>query len=186
MGMMIGICGEAGSGKDSVANYLEEHHGFKVIKFAGPLKDIVAKVFNLDRERLDDDLDYKEKHIVRKTPYTPREILQHIGTEGFRHIDDMVWIRMAMKKADEHSHAGHTNVVFADLRFPNEANAIWCLNGSVWKTIKTDGSGTTHRGHASEAGVSAIKADHELTAAHGELPLLFGQVEALIAAGQVE
>ncbi len=177
MGMMIGICGEAGSGKDSVANYLEAQHGFTIVKFAGPIKDIVAAVFDLDRAALDDDLEYKERYIVPGTSYTPREILQWIGTEGFRHLDDEVWIRLAMREA-----ARHQRVVFADARFPNEAMAIWSAEGSMWKTIKTDGPGTSHRAHASEAGVSLIQADHVLTAAHGELPLLYEQAEALIAA----
>lgn len=179
--MMIGICGEAGSGKDSVANYLAEHHGFKVIKFASKLKDIVAQVFELDRKRLDDDLEYKETHIVPGTAYTVREILQHIGTEGFRHIDDMVWVRMAMKEASQYK-----RVVFSDLRFPNEAIAVWHMEGNLWRTIKTDGPGTIHSDHASESEIADIEADHELTAAHGELPLLFEQAEAaLITVGNV-
>lgn len=175
--MMLGICGEAGSGKDSVANYLAEHHGFAIVKFASKLKDIVAEVFNLDRTALDDDLDFKEKYIVPGTAYTPREILQHVGTAGFRHLDDEVWIRLAMQEA-----ARYDRVVFADMRFPNEAHRIWSAGGNVWKTIKTDGPGTAHGEHASEAGVSLIEADHELTAAHGQLPLLYEQAEALISA----
>ena len=51
--MIIGICGWAGTGKDTAANYLVGWHGFRRDSFAGALKDAVAAVFGWDRELLE-------------------------------------------------------------------------------------------------------------------------------------
>jgi len=51
--MIIGICGLIGSGKDTVADYLVNEHGYRRESFANPLKDAVAAVFGWDREMLE-------------------------------------------------------------------------------------------------------------------------------------
>ena len=43
--MIIGICGLIGAGKDTIADYLVNVHGFRRESFAGTLKDAVAAVF---------------------------------------------------------------------------------------------------------------------------------------------
>ena len=43
--MIIGICGFQGSGKDTIADYLQNIYGFKRDSFAATLKDAVAAVF---------------------------------------------------------------------------------------------------------------------------------------------
>lgn len=44
--MIIGILGEAGSGKDTVGKLLVEHHGFYALAFADPLKLFCQWMFN--------------------------------------------------------------------------------------------------------------------------------------------
>ena len=50
--MIIGVCGFIGSGKDTIADYLTNFHGFRRESFAGSLKDAVAQVFGWDRTML--------------------------------------------------------------------------------------------------------------------------------------
>ena len=40
--MIIGCCGFQGSGKDTIADYLQNIYGFKRESFAGPLKDAIS------------------------------------------------------------------------------------------------------------------------------------------------
>ena len=42
---LIGLCGFAGAGKDTVAKYLYERRGYIKIAFADPLKDVVSAIF---------------------------------------------------------------------------------------------------------------------------------------------
>ena len=51
---VIAISGWKGSGKDTVAGYLIQHHDFVRVSFADPLKDLVASEYGIDRTSLDD------------------------------------------------------------------------------------------------------------------------------------
>ena len=50
--MLIGLVGLIGSGKDTVAERLITHHGYKRDSFAKSLKDAVSSMFNWDRKML--------------------------------------------------------------------------------------------------------------------------------------
>lgn len=43
--LVLGISGKAGSGKDTVCDYLSNRHGFHKVSLAAPLKSMVAAVF---------------------------------------------------------------------------------------------------------------------------------------------
>ena len=51
--MIIGVCGFIGSGKDTIADYLTNFHGFRRESFANSLKDAVSMVFGWDRTMLE-------------------------------------------------------------------------------------------------------------------------------------
>jgi len=48
--MIIGVAGNAGSGKDTVADHLVKHHGFVKVALADPLKRICREVFDFSEE----------------------------------------------------------------------------------------------------------------------------------------
>lgn len=50
--MIIGLCGLAGSGKDTVADFLVKDHGFVKIALADPLKRVCKEVFAFTDEQL--------------------------------------------------------------------------------------------------------------------------------------
>lgn len=43
--IIIGLVGETGSGKDTVANYLQEKYGVKLMRFADPIKEVLGILF---------------------------------------------------------------------------------------------------------------------------------------------
>lgn len=50
--MLIGICGPAGSGKDTAADFMVRYGGFAKVSFADPLKRICQDVFGFTRDQL--------------------------------------------------------------------------------------------------------------------------------------
>ena len=141
---IIGICGKKFHGKDTIANYLVDKHGYKRIAFADPIKDICKSVFGLNHEQLHGNLK-EETDSYWKT--TPRKLMQFIGTDLFRnntanimpHIGDSVWIHVLVKKiSDEISKDPTSKFVITDVRFENELECINKLNGLKIKVVRNN------------------------------------------------
>lgn len=92
---IISLSGLMGSGKDTAAAHLIEHHGYKKISFSAALKDVVAAVFGWKREFLEGDTPLTREWRETLDPWwdrvlgfeeevTPRSMLQRIGTEVMR------------------------------------------------------------------------------------------------------
>jgi hypothetical protein len=137
MSQIIGIVGFIGSGKDTVADYLVNFHGYKRESFANSLKDAVSQVFGWPRELLEGRT--KESREWRETrdewwskrlkqDITPRYVLQYWGTEVVRKgFHDDMWVASL-----EHRLLNSQNdIVITDCRFPNEIKAIRNAGGRV-------------------------------------------------------
>jgi hypothetical protein len=130
--MIIGITGAIGSGKDTIADYLVKHHGFKRLAFASKVKDVAHVVFGWDREMLEGLT--RESRAWREIvdPFwgiSPRTALQRIGTEMFRaHIHADTWVKAVMSQIKA---APEANYVITDCRFENEAAAIIDAGGAL-------------------------------------------------------
>lgn len=129
--MIVGIAGLIGSGKDTIADYLVNSHGFKRESFAGTLKDAVSSVFGWDRILLEgktpearewrEQIDSWWATRLNISHLTPRWILQYWGTEVCRHgFHDAIWIASLENKIRN----TQDNIVISDVRFTNEATAI--------------------------------------------------------------
>lgn len=133
--MIIGIFGFIGSGKNTVADYLQTRHSFKQMSWASSLKDTVSSVFNWDRQLLEgltsEARDWREREdqwwsnrLGRKI--SPRIILQEWGTEVCRnHFHRDIWIASLENKIRNQT----SNIVISDCRFANEQEAIKNLGG---------------------------------------------------------
>jgi len=149
-GILLGLCGKIGSGKDSAAHYLKITYGFHVISFAGILKDIVAIAFEWDRDLLQGDTEESRKwreevDVLWSTqlsiPHlTPRWVLQHWGTELIReqfHPDFLVLslehkLRKLISTGKKLIGTGnHHRIVITDCRFPNEFELVHRYNGRL-------------------------------------------------------
>lgn len=139
--MIIGICGYIGSGKDTVADYLVNVHGFRRESFAGTLKDAVAAVFGWDRTMLEGRTKASREWREQVDPWwaerlnmphlTPRWVLQYWGTDVCRHgFHDDIWIASLENKLRQIK----DNVVISDVRFPNELKAIKNSSGIMLRT----------------------------------------------------
>ena len=133
--MLIGLVGLIGSGKDTVAERLVTHHGYKRDSFAKSLKDAVSSMFNWDRELLEGNT--KESREWREQPdafwserfgkpITPRWVLQYFGTEVMRQgMYDAIWVDSVIGR-----YKGDKTVI-SDTRFQNEIKTIKAHGGIV-------------------------------------------------------
>lgn len=172
--MIIGICGAAGAGKDTVAMRLRDH-GFFRVAFADPLYDMVSAMTGLRVEELS-DRDRKEQKI-EWLGKSPRQLLQSLGTEWGRQIvSEDVWILLALRTARAASRA-----VIPDVRFDNEAQAIRAAGGSVWRVVRPGISclDPSTAQHSSERGISPELID-DVILNDGSLERLQGRVDAAI------
>ena len=119
--IILGLAGHAGSGKDTVANYLVERYGFVKFSFSDALYREVAAAFSLPDESLLRDRATKEvpterlslvdcmddefigvavqhihgSHRPDNEPLSPRQILQWWGTEYKRSQNPDYWVEQA-------------------------------------------------------------------------------------------
>jgi hypothetical protein len=136
--MIIGVCGFIGSGKDTIADYLVNVHGFRRESFANTLKDAVAAVFGWDRVMLEGRTKEAREWREQVDPWwaerldmpnlTPRWVLQYWGTEVCRRgFHDDIWIASVENKLRR----SKDNIVISDCRFPNEIASIKQAGGTI-------------------------------------------------------
>jgi len=141
--MIIGVCGFIGSGKDTVADYLQNFHEFRRDSFASTLKDAVASVFGWDRELLEgrtkearawrEQVDAWWANRLLMPELTPRSILQLWGTEVCRRsFHDDIWIASLENKLRN----SKDDIVISDCRFPNEIQSIKAAGGIVVRIVR--------------------------------------------------
>jgi hypothetical protein len=141
--MIIGICGLIGSGKDTIADYLQNIHQFRRESFAHTLKDAVSSVFGWDRELLEgrtkesrawrEQVDAWWADRLNMPNLTPRWVLQYWGTEvARRSFHDDLWIASLENKLRK----TQDDIVISDCRFPNEISAIKRAGGTVIRVVR--------------------------------------------------
>lgn len=153
---LLGLCGYARSGKDSVAWRLHRW-GYQRVAFADALRQVcydLNPTIELHAGRcatLQSVVDTLGWEMTKTTYSDARRVLQRMGTEvGRAYFGANVWIDLAMAKI-----TGPT--VFTDVRFPNEADAIRERGGQVWR-IERHGYGPVN-GHASETAMDGYDVD---------------------------
>lgn len=126
--MIIGLSGYARSGKDTVAAFLPDHQrrAFADILREGLLRLNPSIATNINVQSAVEDYGWeKSKDLFPEI----RRLLQVLGTDvGRQLIDDDVWVKAATKDIHQDQ-----SIVFTDVRFPNEAEAIRALGGQIWR-----------------------------------------------------
>lgn len=157
--MLIGISGRMRAGKDASASYLIETYEFNRVAFADPLKQLALRIDPIvqtwdDYEpmRLSEVIERDGAEQAKSLPEV-RALYQNLGV-GLRQLQDEFWVDVAEATIrtllDESCH-----VVVSDVRFPNEANRIVSLGGTILRIIRdSSGDGVTHGEHISETALN--------------------------------
>lgn len=130
--MIVGLTGYKGHGKDTVANLLVRDHGFTLLRFADPLKNMLRGFYRTVgvpefeiEARIEGHL--KEQPDPWLMHVTPRQAMQTLGTEWGRHCVALnFWVATLVRRSKR-----LTNVVVPDVRYQNECHAIQQANGIV-------------------------------------------------------
>lgn len=143
---IIGVAGPAGAGKSLVASMVP---GALVMQFADPLYSMLSALLGMPEHVLRHPS--VKGRTVEWLGQSPRALLQTLGTEWGRETVALdLWVRIGMERAERAIAAGVSTVVFADVRFENEAAEIRRRGGAIWHV---DRPGIDRDSHVSEAGI---------------------------------
>lgn len=191
--ILICLTGAARAGKDSVADRLVERHNFTKISFAAPLKQALRATDPIlgfhpykpgQLVRLSEALANESEDVIKQTFPEYRRLLEKLGTEGIRAIDDEFWVREAFNRAGS---AGSDRIVFPDARFGNEVDAVrlgldgipWLGTKEAWHVVRPSLVGPVGELHASAALHGNLGEDREVLN-DGSLDDLHSVVDAII------
>lgn len=185
---VVGLHGKAQVGKDTVGKFFTEKFGFKRIGFADAVRDallalnpiiyvshleiielglyteemylFVSIEKNINFYRFSDIYNALEGDWEKlKKIQEVRKLLQRIGTDAGREIHgEDCWIDIAKRKVIA---AEDTGIIFTDVRFDNEADAVQrSPNGLVIEIVRP-GHGAVNN-HISESGISGELVDFRI------------------------
>lgn len=126
MPSVIGISGYPGHGKDTVAKAFGLYGDFVKYSLADPLYELVSFTFGVPVDKLR-DRSYKDLPMLELGNKSPRQVLQIVGTDYMRSINDHVWIDKFLDYY--HKVTPSTQIVVPDVRFRNEQAEIKKLGG---------------------------------------------------------
>lgn len=174
MRKIIGITGNANSGKDTTADYiLSLNQSFKKIAFADPLKNMVIQYLFLTK---DDVFTTQGKN--RFNEYwgmTNRQILQKVGTDAMRKgFCYDIWVKITQKILLNNK---NQNFIISDVRFLNEAEMIK-RNGGIIVRIKRNYH-IVQCNHQSENPIDSNIVDYEIEN-YGDLQQLYKNIQNVL------
>ncbi len=173
--LIVGFTGPAGSGKSEAAKRLIAEHGFTQGKFANGLKVMLRALL---RYRGADDVtigrmiegDLKELPTPLLNGRSPRHAMQTLGTEWGRDcIDGNLWVDTEMEVQ-----TAVANLVFDDVRYPNEADAVTAAGGVLIHVARSGaGIGDNHSSEACQiATVDTLHNDGSFELFHSRIDVL--------------
>lgn len=155
------MCGNIGSGKDTVAEGLNHELGYVRLSLALALKEAVHMMFPwVPRCHFFGTQAEKSQLLFvnhEGVEWTGRKLLEVIG-DKLRSILSDIWIRAVMEHIDRHPSLA-TRWVISDVRYPNEFEAIRERDGVVWEVVRTGGPPTERSSHTSDNAWRDVRKD---------------------------
>jgi dephospho-CoA kinase len=147
---IIGLTGQARSGKDTVAEIIEYNTACSKFAFADPIKDMLFSGLGIDIGQSKDTSEF--------CGVSHRKLMQTLGTDWGRiMISEDIWLEVVRQKTEVVRLLSQNKgtVLVTDVRFPNEA--AWVRkNGTLIHVI---GRGGIQGDHSSEDGIPLIEGD---------------------------
>lgn len=156
---IIGLVSPSRSGKDTFAERLQMKHMAVNLKFAQPLKDMIATLlehYNYTYDAINNMIEGDAKNeIIPEIGKTPVDLMKTLGTEWARvHVKEDLWVDIMRRKIQD----SHHNVVVTDVSYQNEIDVIKEFGGTtvrVHRQEAQDNAGT----HGSDHGRATLPVD---------------------------
>lgn len=129
--MIIGLTGPAGSGKDTIGEWLDRMHNYYPLAFASPIREGLCEMLGVPITAFDRA---NKETVIGWIGKSPRQLMQTLGTEwGRRMVSDPLWVNVLQRKMEfiESLSPGKYHFVITDVRFQDEA-AFVRKNGVIW------------------------------------------------------
>jgi hypothetical protein len=170
---IISISGKIGSGKDTVAEMIQNLYPdtpkWEIRKFADKLKQISSLILNIPVEKFEDQEFKKLSAGPEWDNMTYREILQRVGTDCMRqNLHKEVWANALA--AD---YTSKSNWIVTDTRFPNEIAKIKQIDPEALFIRIKRSSTDCYVGHESELALDHIPDDHFDAVIYNDLDLYY-------------
>ena len=176
--IVIGFVGTKGVGKDTAADVLVTKHGFVRRKFAQPIKDVCSMLFQVPESHFEGP---EKERLVEKHGMSPRQMMQMVGTDMFRHMVHADFWLHHFEDWCTHQPVD-TRVVVTDLRFQNEIDAVKRLGGMVVRIVRSHGTGRhlAKDNHVTETGIAHLKGVDAHLNNDEDIPALWLKVQDLV------
>lgn len=169
---IIGLNGVARAGKDTVGNILHDLYGYEIKSYSDALNDalialnpmVSLRPSEVDEHgsttRLSDGGWTRYATLIEAVGYERakdepevRAMLQRMGTEvGRNMLGQDIWVDALFKNFEP-----GMKWVIVNVRFPNEAEAVWSRDGEVWEVTRPGFKPAL--GHVSDTALEAIRKD---------------------------
>jgi len=134
--MIIGLCGYARSGKDSLGLLLVERHGFKRFAHADKVREYCYRINpiiihlgrSMELRELVDSVGWEE---AKHTCDMVRRLLQVVGNETRNVLGEDVWVNALWNDVTKAIGEGHKRIVITDCRYANEGDAVKKAGGDM-------------------------------------------------------
>ena len=176
---IIGITGNKGSGKDTIADFLVNNHDYIKVAFADFIKNSLKELFDWNSET------FSQENKEKEDPYwgvTPRKMLQEIGTEFLRiHCKDFISLDFNLPNGDPYQGTFHikrinkeiikllnvnpkVNIIFSDIRFQDELDYIKKIGGKIIRLTRDSIQDNQFSNHISEKNINQLNnVDYEIS-----------------------
>lgn len=115
---IIMLAGKAGSGKDTLANYLIDKYSYTRYAFADYLKKKVSYKYNIPIDKLHTQEGKRSNIEINGSVYKLRDLLIKEALDK-RMDNENYWVNIVLKEI-KNNDIRQNNIVISDFRYPNE------------------------------------------------------------------